>query len=78
MLPYKGKVVYLGPDEPMQGLMHGTHYFIEARQMKSGRVRVNIEGMSYIMPKSHLTYSRDEYDMAFLAVKEKRGKNGRV
>lgn len=39
---YEGRAMYIGPDIPLEGLVHGKHYDVTMQKMRSGRHRVTV------------------------------------
>ena len=59
---YSGKAVYMGPDDPSVGLTHAKHYYVTAKKMASGRIRMGIDEALV----NHITFDDEEsFDKMF-------------
>lgn len=57
---YEGRALWLGMDEPMDGLLHGKAYLLQVKQMRNGKIRVDLDSEAHGLRAKHMTFKSKE------------------
>ena len=70
--------MYMGPDEPMSGLIHGKKYNVKETKLSSGRIRVDLDHVNSDVLIRKMTFdSADEYNRYFRPMAKRKEPNGK-